>query len=238
MSTYTSSQVKLELNKLSSAKKAKASAWFFKTGPGQYGEGDKFIGVTVPEQRKVAKKFSGLPLLEVENLLKSQIHEERLVGLLIIISQFQKAGEKTKKQIYNFYLKNIKRVNNWDLVDLSAPNIIGIYLLDKSKDILYLQAKSKNLWLRRIAIVSTLAFIQKGDHKTTFKVAKILLSDKEDLIQKAVGWMLREVGKRVSKKELEGFLKKHYRVMPRTTLRCSIEHFPADIRQKYLKGQI
>lgn len=234
----SSSFVSQQLKKLSSAKKAKASAWFFKTGPGQYGEGDKFIGVTVPEQRKIAKQFSKLTLEEIENLLNSQIHEERLVGLLILVTEFKNGDEKTQKQIYNFYLKNIRRVNNWDLVDLSAPNIIGIHLLDKSKDILYLQAKSKNLWLRRIAIVSTLAFIQKGDHKTTFKIAKILLSDKEDLIQKAVGWMLREVGKRVSKKELEGFLKNNYKVMPRTMLRYSIEHFPSDIRQKYLKGLI
>ncbi len=231
-------QVKLALKRLSSYKKAKASAWFFKTGLGQYGEGDKFIGVNVPEQRKVAKKFSNLTLPEIKKLLKSQIHEERLVGLLILVTQFKSADEKTKKQIYNFYLKNVKAVNNWDLVDLSAPNIIGTYLITRPKNILYLQAKSKNLWLRRISIVSTLAFIQQGNYKDTFEIAKILLGDTEDLIHKAAGWMLREVGKRVSRKELEVFLKSNYKVMPRTMLRYSIEHFPESVRQKYLKGMI
>lgn len=231
-------QAKLELKKLSSAKKAKASARFFKTDPGQYGEGDKFIGVSVPDQRKVVKKFSTLALLEISKLLNSQIHEERLVGLLILVSQFQTADEKTKKQIYNFYLKNIRRVNNWDLVDASASYIVGSYLFDKPRTVLYKLAKSKNLWERRIAIIATLAFIVKGKSRDTLKIAVLLLNDKEDLIQKAVGWMLREVGKRVSCEELEGFLKKHYKIMPRTMLRYSIEHFPSDIRQKYLKGQI
>lgn len=238
MSTYSSSRVKAELKKLSSAKKAKASAWFFKTGPGQYGEGDKFIGVTVPEQRKIAKQFSDLSLLETKVLLKSQIHEERLVSLLILVSQFQNGDENTKKQIYTFYLKNIDRVNNWDLVDLSAPQIVGMYLLDKQKDTLYNLAKSKSLWERRIAVVATLAFIVKGKSSDTLNIAIILLNDKEDLIQKAVGWMLREVGKRASKKELENFLKKYYKQMPRTMLRYSIEHLSAPKRQKYLKGMI
>lgn len=231
-------QVKLALKKLSSAKKAKASAWFFKTGSGQYGEGDKFIGVTVPEQRKIAKQFSSLPLQEIEKLLNSRIHEERLVGLLILVSQFQAADEKTKRQIYNFYLKNIRRVNNWDLVDSSASYIVGSYLLDKPRTVLYKLAKSKNLWERRVAIIATLAFIVKGKSRDTLKIATLLLNDKEDLIQKAVGWMLREVGKRLSCEELENFLKKHYKLMPRTMLRYSIEHFPSDIRQKYLKGVI
>jgi 3-methyladenine DNA glycosylase AlkD len=234
----SSEAVRLELKKYSSAKKAEASSWFFKTGPGQYGQGDKFIGVTVPEQRKIALQFSHLSHPELKNLLKSKIHEERLVGLLILVDQFKKADEKVRKQIYNFYLKNIKSVNNWDLVDLSAPNIIGTYLVDKPKKILYKQAKSKNLWLRRISIVSSLAFIQKGDCRATFEIAKILLTDKEDLIQKAVGWMLREVGKRVSKQDLEKFLKSNYKIMPRTMLRYSIEHFPENTRQEYLKGTI
>lgn len=238
MPTYASSHVKLELKKLSSAKKAKSTSWFFKTGLGQYGEGDKFIGVTVPEQRKVAKKFFGLPLSEIEKLLNSQIHEERLVGLLILVSQFQTGDEKDKKQIYNFYLKDIKQVNNWDLVDLSAPNIVGQFLLDKPKNPLYLLARSNNIWQKRIAIVSTYAFILNDDCQETFKIAQMLLKDKEDLIQKAVGWMLREIGKRVSSEELEYFLKKYYKQMPRTMLRYSIEHFPVEIRQKYLKGLI
>ena len=224
-----------ELRKLATAEKAKASAWFFKTGPGQYGEGDQFIGVTVPEQRKIAKQFKDLPLLEVENLLRSPIHEERLVALVILVSQFQKADPKTQKEIYNFYLANTNYVNNWDLVDSSAGYIVGTYLLDKPRDILYELAKSNNLWERRIAMVATFAFITNGDPKDALKVAKILLNDRHDLIQKTVGWMLREVGKRCGESHLTHFLDQHAAAMPRTALRYAIEHFPPEERQKYLK---
>lgn len=227
-----------ELQKLGSKEKADASAWFFKTGKGQYGYGDKFIGVSVPKLRQVARKFRHLKFVSIEKLLKSPIHEERLIALLILVGQFRLADEKNRKQIYTFYLNNIARVNNWDLVDLSAPNIVGVYLVDKKKDILYRMAKSKILWERRIAAVSTLAFIQNGNCDETFKISKLLLNDKADLIHKVVGWMLREVGKRISRQKLEDFLKVYYKQMPRTMLRYSIEHFGEDLRQKYLKGKI
>lgn len=233
----TLSDLKEELRKTATAEKAKASAWFFKTGPGQYGEGDQFIGVTVPEQRKVARTFKDLPLSQVEELLKSSIHEERLVALFILVAQFQKADPKTKKEIYDFYLANTERVNNWDLVDSTAGYIVGTYLLDKPRDILYKLASSSSLWERRIAIISTLAFIVKGQSDDALKISEILLDDKEDLMHKAVGWMLREVGKRVSREELVRFLKKNYQKMPRTTLRYAIEHFPPEQRKKLLLGE-
>lgn len=233
----TLSDLKAALRKTATSEKAKASAWFFKTGPGQYGEGDQFIGATVPEQRKVARAFKDLPLDQVEKLLKSPIHEERLVALFILVGQFQKADEKTKKEIYEFYLSNTDRVNNWDLVDSSAGYILGTYLLDKPRDILYKLAQSKSLWERRIAAISTLAFIMKGEAADTLKIAEILLDDKEDLMHKAVGWMLREVGKRVSKAELVSFLKKYYSRLPRTTLRYAIEHFPPERRKNFLLGK-
>ncbi len=231
-------QLRQELRKLANNKRAKASVWFFKTGKGQYGYGDKFIGVSVPQQRQIARKFNHLTFSDIKKLLQSPIHEERLIALLILVDQFKLANDKYRKQIYTFYLKNTSRVNNWDLVDLSASNIVGIYLVDKPKDVLYRMAKSKILWERRIAIISTLAFIQKGIYYETFKIAEILISDKEDLVHKAVGWMLRETGKRISKQKLEDFLKVHYKQMPRTMLRYSIEHFSLDLRQKYLKGII
>ncbi len=233
----TLENLKESLRKTATAKKAKASAWFFKTGPGQYGEGDHFIGVSVPEQRKVAREFRNLPLTQVEELLRSPIHEERLVALFILVDQFQKADEKIKKEIYDFYLANTAQVNNWDLVDSSAGYIVGTYLFDKPRDILYKLAQSKSLWERRIAAISTLAFIMEGEAADTFKIAEILLSDKEDLMHKAVGWVLREVGKRVSREELVGFLKKHYSRLPRTTLRYAIEHFPPEQRKKFLLGK-
>ncbi len=237
----TLADLKAALRKTAIPEKAKASAWFFKTGPGQYGEGDQFIGISVPEQRKVARTFKDLPLTQVERLLKSPIHEERLVALFILVAQFQSASrrsdEKTKKEIYSFYLANTAQVNNWDLVDSSAGYIVGTYLLDKPRDILYKLAVSKSLWERRIAAISTLAFIMEGEAADTLKIAEILLSDKEDLMHKAVGWMLREVGKRVSREELVKFLKKNYQKMPRTTLRYAIEHFPDQQRKKFLLGE-
>lgn len=229
-------ELKKELRKNSTPEKAASSAWFFKTGPGQYGEGDQFLGVTVPEQRKIAREFKDLPLPKVEQLLQSPIHEERLVALFILVDQFNKGNEAVKKEIYEFYLNNTKRVNNWDLVDSSAGYIVGTYLLDKPRDILYKLAKSKSIWERRIAMISTLAFIVKGESEDALKIAEILLTDKEDLMHKAVGWMLREVGKRVSRNELVTFLKKHYNQIPRTTLRYSIEHFPPEKRKAFLVG--
>jgi 3-methyladenine DNA glycosylase AlkD len=208
---------------------------FFKTGKGQYGEGDIFLGVTVPNTRIVAKKFTDLYIFEIEDLLYSKIHEERLCALLLLVEKYSKTDEKGKKEIFNFYIKNAKRVNNWDLVDLSAPKIAGGYLLDKDKKILYKFAKSKNLWEKRISILSTFWFIKYGKFKDSFKIAEILMNDKHDLIHKAVGWMLREIGKRNLVEE-EKFLKKYYKKMPRTMLRYAIEKFPEEKRLQYLKG--
>jgi len=210
---------------------------FFKTGKGQYGEGDIFIGVIVPNIRKVSKNNTELSLLEIKKALYSKIHEERLCALFVLIEKFNKANPSDKKEIFNFYIKNTKQVNNWDLVDLSAPKIVGEFLLNKDKKILYKLARSKNLWEKRIAIISTFTFIKNKKYTDTFKISEILINDKHDLMHKAVGWMLREVGKR-SLVEEENFLKKNYKKIPRTMLRYAIEKFPEEKRLKYLKGDI
>ncbi len=228
--------LKEELNAHTSPEKSKILAGFFKTGKGQYGEGDVFLGVNVPNIRKLAKKYSNLSFNEINSLLESRIHEERLIALLILVNNYKK-DEKQKEIIYNFYLKNTSKINNWDLVDLSADKIIGDYLSNKSKDILYALANSDNLWERRISIISTFNFIKSNEFSETLKIAQILLNDKHDLIHKAVGWMLREIGKRNQEIE-EEFLKKHYKGMPRTMLRYAIEKFPEEKRQAYLKGEI
>ena len=230
-------ELKMYLKSFAVEEKVPLYQGFFKTGKGEYGEGDKFIGVTVPNSRKVAKKFADLSLSEAAKLLASGIHEERLIALLIIVGQFQKADEKGREKIYNFYLKNTKHINNWDLVDLSAGKIVGEYLAKKNKTILYKLAGSKSLWERRIAIISTGNFIGKGMFEDTLKISAILLTDKHDLIHKAVGWMLREVGKR-SEKNLLGFLKRNYKQMPRTSLRYAIERLPQNKRLSLLKGEV
>ena len=229
----TAQSVINDLEKLGNAKKAKASSWFFKTEKGQYGHGDKFFGVTVPEQRIVAKKFEGISLSDIASLLKSEMHECRLTAAIILTNQYKKANGDKKNKIVKFYIANAKRINNWDLVDSSAPYILGLHLLNKDKKILYKLAGSTNLWERRISIVATFAFIRESQYKDTLYISKILMTDKHDLIHKAVGWMLREVGKK-SQKRLEGFLLKHLKTMPRTTLRYAIERFPEEERRKYL----
>lgn len=232
-------QLKSDLEKLGSPKKAKHSMRFFKAGKGEYAEGDKFIGVTVPEQRKIAKKYRDLPLKTVEKLLQSPIHEHRLTSLFIMIFQYQARNSnlETRKAIIDLYLKNRNYVNNWDLVDLSAPKLLGSWLEDKNRDILYMLANSGKLWDERISILATYHFIKLGQFEDTLKIAKILLNHKYDLIHKAVGWMLREVGKMDQSVE-EEFLKKHYKQMPRTMLRYLIERFEEPLRQRYLKGEI
>ena len=236
--------IRKELQSMADPDKAAILQRFFKTGPGQYGEGDIFIGVIVPLLRQVAKKFSQLPLEEIRMLLYSRIHEERLVALLILVwryssSNTSSSAKKEKEEIVKFYLDNIKQVNNWDLVDVSAPNILGAYLVD-SRDrrrLLYKLARSKNVWERRIAIVATHRFIRKGDFSDTLKIAEMLLQDRHDLIHKAVGWMLREVGKRDAAAE-EAFLDKRCSVMPRTMLRYAIERLPESKRRLYRKAVI
>ena len=227
-------KLKKDLNKLKNKEKAKILAGFFKTGKGEYGEGDIFLGIIVPEQLKIAKKYFDLNLNGLNKLIFSKIHEYRLVSLLILINKYNKVDNKEKKKIFSFYLKNIKYINNWDLVDLSAPNIIGDYLLDKDRKILYKLAKSKNLWEKRISIISTYRFIKENNFNDTLKISEILLNDKHDLIHKAVGWMLREIGKKNQVIE-EKFLRKYHKVMPRTMLRYAIEKFDENKRKFYLK---
>jgi 3-methyladenine DNA glycosylase AlkD len=206
------------LRSLGCPQRAAILACFFKTGPGEYGEGDRFIGVKVPVIRQVAKEFKNLPLAEIECLLHSEIHEERLLALVILVGQFEKSDRTTRKRIYHLYLANTRHINNWDLVDLSAPQIVGGYLQNRSRNPLDRHAKSASLWERRISIVATHWFIRHGDHADTLRIAEKLLNDRVDLIHKAVGWMLREVGKR-DVVVLEAFLGEHCRVMPRTMLR-------------------
>lgn len=231
-------QLRQDLKKSANPQKAKLLQGFFKTGKGEYGEGDVFLGITVPECRKIAIKYKVLSLADVHTLLKSKIHEERLIALLILVHNFEKG--LNQKEIYDFYLSNTKYINNWDLVDLSAPRIVGRFLFEHSgsKQVLYKLAKSKNLWEKRISIISTLFFIVKGEINETFNIAEILMNDNHDLIHKAVGWMLREAGKRCSEEKEKDFIAKYYKQMPRTMLRYAIERFPKEEREKYLKGLI
>lgn len=229
-------KLKQELEGLSTPEKKKASEWFFKTGKGQYGYGDKFIGVTVPQQRKIAKKYKDINLTQLETLMSSKVHEERLTSLFILVLKFEVSKDLERENLFRFYIENIKQVNNWDLVDSSAHKIVGEFLLDKKITLLLVLAKSESLWARRIAIISTFAFLAKGNSKPTYAIADLLLSDNEDLIQKAVGWALREAGKRVSEQELEIYLRQNYKRLGRTALRYAIEHFPQKKRQAILKG--
>ncbi|MBU1038751.1 DNA alkylation repair protein [Patescibacteria group bacterium] len=226
-----------QLKKRSQPGKALVLQSFFKTGPGQYAAGDIFWGVTVPEIRYLVKQYYSLcSLVEVKILLSSPIHEQRLLALLILVKIFESADVKLRKKIYDFYFQNWRFVNNWDLVDLSADKILGAYLFTRSRRPLYKMAKSANLWRRRQAILATFYFIKQQEAQDTLVLAKILLNDQQDLIHKAVGWMLREVGKRCGQVVLEDFLEINYRLMPRTMLRYAIERLPEKKRRKYLYG--
>lgn len=234
--------IKRELKKESNKKDIKILQRFFKTGKGEYGEGDIFIGVRVPKQRKIAKKYVDIKLNEIEKLLKEKIHEYRLTALLILVEKYNEGNESknkklNKEKIYNLYLKNLKYINNWDLVDLSAHKIIGKHIYDNNLNdkILFKLSENNNLWFRRIAIISSFYFIKQKKYNLTFKLAEKLLEDKEDLIHKAVGWMLREIGKSCGVEKEEIFLKKYYKKMPRTMLRYSIERFPKNKKEFYMK---
>jgi len=229
-------ELKRDLKVLSGIK-VKDLQRFFKTGKGEYGEGDIFIGVRMPDIRKVAKQYLGISFNELQELLESGIHEYRMIALLILTYIYPKADEKQKEKIYKFYIKNTKYINNWDLVDVTCPRIVGEHLLDKDRSILYTFAKSKDLWKKRIAILATFTFIREKQFEDTLNISKILLKDEHDLIHKAVGWMLREVGNKNQKVE-EEFLKKHYLKMSRTMLRYAIEKFEEKKRQSYLKGNV
>lgn len=233
-------KVKLSLKKEANKNKAKLLQRFFKTGKGEYAEGDIFLGVMVPNQRKVAKEFfQKINLKEIQELLNSKFHEERLTALIMLVYKYKnkQTTEKEREEIYNLYLRNTKNINNWDLVDLTAPNIVGENLLKhpEKKKILYKLAKSNHLWEKRIAILSTFTFIREEKFEDSIKISEILLKDKHDLIHKAVGWMLREIGKR-DKKELEKFLIKYHKIMPRTMLRYSLEKFKKEERDLFLYG--
>ncbi len=210
---------------------------FFKTGPGEYGEGDRFIGVRVPATRRVARQFCDLSLTDTQTLLQSSIHEERLLALILLVEKFKRATPEEQKKIYKIYLSHTKTINNWDLVDTSAEHIVGAYLCNRSRALLTRLAQSDSLWERRIAIMATFHFIKQNDFDDTLNIARMLLTDQEDLIHKAVGWMLREIGNRNRECE-EAFLRRHYRNMPRTMLRYAIEKFPEERRQAYLKGTV
>lgn len=223
-----------ELRAHKNPSKAKILQGFFKTGKGEYGEGDIFWGIMVPQQRAIIQKHYDLTLKEISQALKEPIHEVRLSALLILVHQYRKGTTVQKKEIFKLYTAHTKYINNWDLIDLTAPGIVGDYLLDKPRDILYTFAKSNNVWKKRIAILSTLAFIRHEQYKDTLRIANILLQDPHDLIHKAVGWMLREIGKKDTRTELR-FLDAHAHDMPRTMLRYAIEKFSQKTRKKYLK---
>jgi len=229
--------IQKRLKKLGNPEHAAISQKFFKTGPGEYGEGDVFIGIRVPVLRKLVMEFKDLPASEVEILLRSPIHEERLLAILLFVRIFKNGDDDVKKDIYDLYLKSTEFINNWDLVDASAEHIVGAYLLDKDKAPLYRLAQSKALWERRISIMATFHFLKHHEFSETIKICNMLLSDRHDLIHKATGWMLREIGKRDLKIE-EKYLKALYKKMPRTMLRYAIEKFPENKRQRYLKGSI
>jgi 3-methyladenine DNA glycosylase AlkD len=226
----TATDVKAALRSVANPTKAAFFPHFFKTGPGQY-------GVTVPQQRLIARQFRDLPLAQVRQLLLSRLHEERLTALLLLVYQYEHATTSVRREIYNFYLDHTERINNWDLVDASAEFIVGPWLEDKDRTILERLARSKSLWERRIAIIATFHYIRAGQFDTTLRMAELLLHDPHDLIQKAVGWMLREVGKR-DQLTLRAFLTTHYRTMPRTMLRYAIERFDPELRRRYLKGEV
>lgn len=226
-------QLKAELERLSDPKQAEKLQGFFKTGKGQYGEGDIFLGVRVPDQRKTAKKFKHTTISDAVELLQSGIHEHRLTALFLLVEKFKKGDEVARRHIMELYLDNTAYVNNWDLVDSSAHKILGAWLLDKPRDILYKLAESKSLWERRISVIATFAFIPHSDFDDALELSELLLGDDQDLIHKATGWALREVGKR-DQQALEGFLMKHYKTMPRTMLRYSLERLPKDRKDFYM----
>jgi 3-methyladenine DNA glycosylase AlkD len=223
-----------ELQCVGTPEKAARLQRFFKTAPGQYGEGDVFVGVTVPHIRRIAKSNLRTPLTEIRGLLTSKYHEARMCALIILAERFRKVSGEERKEIYDFYLGNTSRINSWDLVDITCPAIVGEYLTDKPRDVLYELAARDCLWEQRISVVSTLAFIRKGDFGDTLELSKRLLDHPHDLMHKAVGWMLRETGKR-DRNILTGFLGEYAAKMPRTALRYAIEHYPEPERLYFLK---
>lgn len=233
----TLAAIKAEIQNLAEPRRATVSLTFFKTGPGQYGEGDKFLGLTVPQMRSLARKYRALDHDSALELLASPWHEERLVALLLFVDGYKHGDERKRQQIHRAYLSNTRWINNWDLVDLSAEQVVGSHIEPAKTGLLQKLARSKDLWERRIAIVATFHFIKRNEFRPTLRIATMLMGDSHDLIHKAVGWMLREVGKR-DRRTLDAFLKKHYSKMPRTMLRYAIERHPESLRRKYLAGTV
>lgn len=227
--------IESRLSELGDPDRARHHLRFFRTGPGEYGEGDRFLGVRVPMVRRLVRELRGLSLDDLRDLLNSQWHEARLFALLALVDAFSRGTENSREEIYRLYMSHTRRVNNWDLVDSSAAQVVGAYLFEKDRTPLYHLAVSPSLWERRIAVIATFHFIRLQDFNDTLAIAALLLGDREDLIHKATGWMLREVGKRNRAVE-EEFLNTHCRVMPRTMLRYAIEKFPPHLRQWYLRG--
>lgn len=232
----TANDVKRALRALADPERARHSQGFFKTGAGQYGEGDQFIGVRVPEQRKIARQFRGLPLDQISKLLKSAVHEDRLTALLLLIDAYERAegDPEQQRRIVDAYLGHLRYVNNWDLVDTSAPKIWGSWLWSRDRAPLFEQIRSKRLWTRRVAMLASLEFIRHGEAEDALALSELCLADPEDLMHKASGWMLREVGERVGLVPLRRFLRKHSRTMPRTMLRYAIEKLPKPERERWL----
>jgi 3-methyladenine DNA glycosylase AlkD len=225
-----------ELKSAATPERATGAAKYFKTGEGEYGAGDVFLGVTVPAMRKIALRYRDLKLDDLQRLLDSKVHEHRAAALEILVSQYKRGDEKTRQQIFDLYLRNTKCVNNWDLVDASCRGIVGEHLRTRPRKVLDKLARSKSLWERRIAMVSTMPLVWGGETDDALRIAELLLDDAHDLIHKAVGWLLREVGDE-DQAALVGFLKKHYERVPRTALRYAIEHFPMEQRKQMLKGE-
>lgn len=226
-------QLERDMRRLASPAKAKSSAWFFKTGPGEYGAGDRFLGLTVPTQRQLVQRYRNLPLLNIAQLLRSPFHEHRLTAVLILVDQYRHAEPQQQARLAAFYLRHRRGVNNWDIVDSSAPYILGAHSLSRSRTVLYRLIRSRSIWDRRIAVLATFWFIRQGDYADALRLARLSLNDDHDLMQKAVGWMLREIGKKNIRVERD-FLDRYAPRMPRTMLRYAIEKFPPSVRQRYL----
>ena len=233
----SAAEIQARLEQMGDPEDARFVQRYFRGGPGEYGEGDRFLGIRAPALRALAREYRGLPLEQVETLLRSGWHEARLLALLLMADAYPRADEAGREALYRTYLANTRFINNWDLVDSSAPHVVGAHLAERDRSVLDRLARSESLWERRIAILATQHFIRRGDFATTLHVAELLVDDPHDLIHKAVGWMLREVGNRDRAAE-EAFLRRHHRTMPRTMLRYAIEKFPPDLRQRYLRGEM
>lgn len=233
----SAAHVEARLREIGDPEHARFVAGYFRTGPGEYGEGDRFLGIRIPALRARVREYRGVPIDTLAVLMRSEWHEARLFALLLLVDAYERADAEAREAIYRLYLRNTRYINNWDLVDSSAPYIVGAHLETRDRSVLDELARSESLWERRIAILATQHFIRRGDFGTTLRIAEVLVDDGHDLIHKAVGWMLREVGNRDRAAE-EAFLIRHHRTMPRTMLRYAIEKFPPDLRQRYLRGEM